>query len=240
MHDLTQIGQQDDRGNQLYPYNPHSANPASRRSQNTDPASRDGTYTHTHTHTQICLDFSLIRILLWLSCISGASSQSSPKHSFRLIYTHTHTFMHRHIGRQLAAKSLAQGHNNLWQEEAGIKPTTFPSDQEFWWISPALNVSTSALLWTSRRKSREMFPSVPEWVSHKYSPLPEPVMLKSKLMTTGSKHGRSRITFETQKSQSFWTHNNKNKNKLFSSFHEASSSPCSGCYQYKKRKDEQS
>uniref|UniRef100_A0A3B3W358 Receptor expression-enhancing protein n=1 Tax=Poecilia latipinna TaxID=48699 RepID=A0A3B3W358_9TELE len=27
MHDLTQIGQQDDRGNQLYPYNPHSANP---------------------------------------------------------------------------------------------------------------------------------------------------------------------------------------------------------------------
>ncbi|XP_023196514.1 receptor expression-enhancing protein 3 isoform X1 [Xiphophorus maculatus] len=44
MHDLTQIGQQDDRGNQLYPYNPHSANPASRRSQNTDPASRDEYY----------------------------------------------------------------------------------------------------------------------------------------------------------------------------------------------------
>lgn len=238
MHDLTQIGQQDDRGNQLYPYNPHSANPASRRSQNTDPASRDGTYTHT-------LRSVWISLLLGYCCdfhafLEPPANPHQNIHSDSYTNTHTHTFMHRHIGRQLAAKSLAQGHNNLWQEEAGIKPTTFPSDQEFWWISPALNVSTSALLWTSRRKSREMFPSVPEWVSHKYSPLPEPVMLKSKLMTTGSKHGRSRITFETQKSQSFWTHNNKNKNKLFSSFHEASSSPCSGCYQYKKRKDEQS
>ncbi|KAM4524178.1 receptor expression-enhancing protein 3 [Leuresthes tenuis] len=36
MHDLTQIGQQDDGGNQLYQYSSHSANPAIRRSQNTE------------------------------------------------------------------------------------------------------------------------------------------------------------------------------------------------------------
>ncbi|XP_015234786.1 PREDICTED: receptor expression-enhancing protein 3 [Cyprinodon variegatus] len=44
MHDLSQIGQQDDRGNQLYQYSSHSANPAVRRSQNTDPAARDEYY----------------------------------------------------------------------------------------------------------------------------------------------------------------------------------------------------
>uniref|UniRef100_A0A3Q2NVK6 Receptor expression-enhancing protein n=1 Tax=Fundulus heteroclitus TaxID=8078 RepID=A0A3Q2NVK6_FUNHE len=37
MHDLSQIGQQDDRGNPLYQYSSHSANPAVRRSQNTEP-----------------------------------------------------------------------------------------------------------------------------------------------------------------------------------------------------------
>ncbi|XP_047233061.1 receptor expression-enhancing protein 3 isoform X1 [Girardinichthys multiradiatus] len=36
MHDLSQIGQQDDRGDQLYQYSSQSANPAARRSQNTD------------------------------------------------------------------------------------------------------------------------------------------------------------------------------------------------------------
>uniref|UniRef100_A0A3Q0R270 Receptor expression-enhancing protein n=1 Tax=Amphilophus citrinellus TaxID=61819 RepID=A0A3Q0R270_AMPCI len=36
MHDLTQIDQQDDRGNQLYQYSSHSANPAVRRSRSTD------------------------------------------------------------------------------------------------------------------------------------------------------------------------------------------------------------
>ncbi|KAK5617975.1 Receptor expression-enhancing protein 3 [Crenichthys baileyi] len=36
MHDLSQIGQQDDRGNQLYQYSSQSANPAARRFQNTD------------------------------------------------------------------------------------------------------------------------------------------------------------------------------------------------------------
>ncbi|KAL7372437.1 hypothetical protein ABVT39_016481 [Epinephelus coioides] len=41
MHDLTQISQQDDGGNQLYQYSSHSANPAIRRSQSTDAA--DGT-----------------------------------------------------------------------------------------------------------------------------------------------------------------------------------------------------
>ncbi|GLD69892.1 receptor expression-enhancing protein 3 [Lates japonicus] len=38
MHDLTQISQQDDGGNQLYQYSSHSANPAIRRSQSTDAA----------------------------------------------------------------------------------------------------------------------------------------------------------------------------------------------------------
>lgn len=39
MHDLTQIGQQDDRGeNQLYQYSSHSSNPAMRRSQSSDTA----------------------------------------------------------------------------------------------------------------------------------------------------------------------------------------------------------
>ncbi|CAB1418369.1 unnamed protein product, partial [Pleuronectes platessa] len=38
MHDLTQISQEDDRGNQLYQYSSHSANPAIRRSQSTDAA----------------------------------------------------------------------------------------------------------------------------------------------------------------------------------------------------------
>ncbi|XP_062299068.1 receptor expression-enhancing protein 3 isoform X1 [Scomber scombrus] len=38
MHDLTQINQQDDRGNQLYQYSSQSANPAIRRSQSTDAA----------------------------------------------------------------------------------------------------------------------------------------------------------------------------------------------------------
>ncbi|XP_067431647.1 receptor expression-enhancing protein 3 isoform X2 [Thunnus thynnus] len=38
MHDLTQISQQDERGNQLYQYSSHSANPAIRRSQSTDAA----------------------------------------------------------------------------------------------------------------------------------------------------------------------------------------------------------
>ncbi|KAM6963757.1 receptor expression-enhancing protein 3 [Tautogolabrus adspersus] len=39
MHDLTQIGQQDDRGgNQLYEYSSHSANPAMRRSKSSDAA----------------------------------------------------------------------------------------------------------------------------------------------------------------------------------------------------------
>lgn len=38
MHDLTQITQQDDRGDQLYQYSSHSSNPAIRRSQSTDPA----------------------------------------------------------------------------------------------------------------------------------------------------------------------------------------------------------
>uniref|UniRef100_A0A3P8T8F4 Receptor expression-enhancing protein n=1 Tax=Amphiprion percula TaxID=161767 RepID=A0A3P8T8F4_AMPPE len=36
MHDLTQISQQDDGGNQLYQYSSHSANPAVRRSQSSD------------------------------------------------------------------------------------------------------------------------------------------------------------------------------------------------------------
>uniref|UniRef100_A0A3Q4IFV1 Receptor expression-enhancing protein n=1 Tax=Neolamprologus brichardi TaxID=32507 RepID=A0A3Q4IFV1_NEOBR len=36
MHDLTQIDQQDDRGNQLYQYSSHSSNPAVRRSRSTD------------------------------------------------------------------------------------------------------------------------------------------------------------------------------------------------------------
>ncbi|KAF3854114.1 hypothetical protein F7725_014802 [Dissostichus mawsoni] len=38
MHDLTQISQQDDRGDQLYQYSSHSSNPAIRRSQSTDAA----------------------------------------------------------------------------------------------------------------------------------------------------------------------------------------------------------
>uniref|UniRef100_A0A3Q1GI12 Receptor expression-enhancing protein n=1 Tax=Acanthochromis polyacanthus TaxID=80966 RepID=A0A3Q1GI12_9TELE len=38
MHDLTQISQQDDGGNQLYQYSSHSANPAVRRSQSGDAA----------------------------------------------------------------------------------------------------------------------------------------------------------------------------------------------------------
>ncbi|XP_076005723.1 receptor expression-enhancing protein 3 [Genypterus blacodes] len=45
MHDLTQISQHDDiGGNQLYPYNPHSANPAHRRAQGTDAADGAGEY----------------------------------------------------------------------------------------------------------------------------------------------------------------------------------------------------
>uniref|UniRef100_A0A3B3DKG6 Receptor expression-enhancing protein n=1 Tax=Oryzias melastigma TaxID=30732 RepID=A0A3B3DKG6_ORYME len=43
MHDLTQIGQQDEGGNQLYQYNSRSANPAVRRAQSSDHAA-DGTY----------------------------------------------------------------------------------------------------------------------------------------------------------------------------------------------------
>ncbi|KAK1881226.1 Receptor expression-enhancing protein 3, partial [Dissostichus eleginoides] len=38
MHDLTQISQQDDRGDQLYQYSSRSSNPAIRRSQSTDAA----------------------------------------------------------------------------------------------------------------------------------------------------------------------------------------------------------
>ncbi|KAJ4941074.1 hypothetical protein JOQ06_027361 [Pogonophryne albipinna] len=49
MHDLTQISQQDDRGDQLYQYSSHSSNPAIRRSQSTDAADAPGTHTHTHT-----------------------------------------------------------------------------------------------------------------------------------------------------------------------------------------------
>ncbi|XP_028331748.1 receptor expression-enhancing protein 3 isoform X1 [Gouania willdenowi] len=36
MHDLTQINQQDDAGNPLYPYSSHSSNPAIKRAQSTD------------------------------------------------------------------------------------------------------------------------------------------------------------------------------------------------------------
>ncbi|KAI4801123.1 hypothetical protein KUCAC02_000049 [Chaenocephalus aceratus] len=42
MHDLTQISQQDDRGDQLYQYSSHSSNPAIRRSQSTDAADGPG------------------------------------------------------------------------------------------------------------------------------------------------------------------------------------------------------
>lgn len=38
MHDLSQIGQQDDKGNSLYHYSSQSSNPAIRRSQSTDTA----------------------------------------------------------------------------------------------------------------------------------------------------------------------------------------------------------
>lgn len=38
MHDLSQIGQHDERGSQLYPYSSQSANPAMRRAQSTDAA----------------------------------------------------------------------------------------------------------------------------------------------------------------------------------------------------------
>lgn len=53
MHDLTQINQQDDRGNQLYQYSSQSANPAVRRSQSTDAADvGKQANTHKRTHTQ--------------------------------------------------------------------------------------------------------------------------------------------------------------------------------------------
>jgi len=52
MHDLTQIGQQDNgEANQLETYGSRSTNPAIRRSQSTEAADGDGTHTHTHTHT---------------------------------------------------------------------------------------------------------------------------------------------------------------------------------------------
>lgn len=44
MHDLTQISQQDDAGNPLYPYSSHSANPAIRRAQSSDAADRADYY----------------------------------------------------------------------------------------------------------------------------------------------------------------------------------------------------
>lgn len=48
MHDLTQISQQDDRGNQLYPYSSHAANPAVRRAQSSDAADEEGKEAHRH------------------------------------------------------------------------------------------------------------------------------------------------------------------------------------------------
>ncbi|XP_024153890.1 receptor expression-enhancing protein 3 [Oryzias melastigma] len=44
MHDLTQIGQQDEGGNQLYQYNSRSANPAVRRAQSSDHAADESFY----------------------------------------------------------------------------------------------------------------------------------------------------------------------------------------------------
>lgn len=44
MHDLTQIDQQDDRGNQLYQYSSHSSNPAVRRSRSSDAPDGDEYY----------------------------------------------------------------------------------------------------------------------------------------------------------------------------------------------------
>ncbi|RVE60011.1 hypothetical protein OJAV_G00194650 [Oryzias javanicus] len=44
MHDLTQIGQQDEGGNQLYQYSSRSANPAVRRAQSSDHAADESFY----------------------------------------------------------------------------------------------------------------------------------------------------------------------------------------------------
>lgn len=50
-----------------------------------------------------------------------------------LHYSHIHPFAHlstdTQIGRQLGIKCLAQGHINLWQEEAEIEP--IPQSQTF-------------------------------------------------------------------------------------------------------------
>lgn len=54
MHDLTQISQQDDRGNPLYQYSSHSSNPAVRRSQSTDAADEAGMHACTPADTGLC------------------------------------------------------------------------------------------------------------------------------------------------------------------------------------------
>ncbi|XP_037547648.1 receptor expression-enhancing protein 3 [Nematolebias whitei] len=51
MHDLTQIDQQEDRGDLLYQYSSRSANPAIRRSQTINPAARDEYYYEQEERT---------------------------------------------------------------------------------------------------------------------------------------------------------------------------------------------